>query len=712
MQTLWSRLATQTRLSCGCPSCQIHTAVHGIARRPITAAGKRPKYAYSSTLWYSGIFAAAATTDALVKQRRREQWDKAIAEVKQEINEEEVRDGRLDAERVEGEQIRVENAEAEALFENETYVTHKPIWPANTGAPLIRHNLPPQSIYASEDVQERAERRLWTPKKLRITELTVDRLVLRMLLYLDDIGQLEEVVDSVPESFHPLLQASRRGLEMFLSRTESKLRAVRASDQFLTTHPYLSNYVHPHSAKYFQDPNGAHLSTSSEQLEAMESLLSHLDSNHTQPLSDTLVKICYNLSISTAPPSLTVWNSLLKHLTRRSDAKEPVDLIIDCIHKSNVRMNEETLIHVLDHCIASDDAPAFTRFIGMMRGDHGGLMLARPDISITERGGASRLIRLSEEKVIQNPYPNPKVFEVVTSGVLHFAGFEAALRICQDMGEQGWGLAVRGLIPLLSDCVRRSDWESGAAVWRQVYLLKDKSNRDGKPERIPRLAYVEALKMCLGTKDEELFRKTMGQARRDKWDRERLLEQMKEQETKPLRRMYDASPRNKDNVVSEGRASSLLMALSHTEPFEPKTRGNTSSVHNLLSSAKINPMVLPDAEFQDASSILNTVLSNAGFKKREERPKEQNAAKSMPLPGTGWGKPVTTTVNSNSTLQGAVHQVQETTTAATAAYTTQISKHRMLEREHLTGGFAATEELDEYEAGERPMALNANTAVR
>lgn len=705
MQTLWSRLATQTRLSCGCPSCQIHTAVHSIARRPITAAGKRPKYAYSSTLWYSGIFAAAATTDALVKQRRRDQWDKAIAEVKQEINEDEVQEGRLDAEVVEEEGMRLEEAGPEALFEDETYVSHKPIWPANTGEPLVRHNLPPQSIYASEDVQERAARKLWTPKKLRITELTVDRLVLRMLLYLDDIGRLEEVVDSVPTTFHPLLQTSRKELELFLKRTETKLRAVRASDQFLTTRPYLSNYVHPHSAKYGQDPDGAHLSTSAEQLEAMNSVLSHLDSKHSGALSNTLVKICYNLSISTAPPTLSVWNSLLKHLMRESDAKKPVDLIIDCIHKANVRMNEETLIHVLEHCIATDDGPAFTRFVGMMRGDHGGLMLARPDITITERGGASRLIRLSEEKVIQNPYPTPKVFEVLTSGVLHFAGFEAALGICQDMGEQGWGLAIRGLIPLLTECVQRSDWESGAAVWRQVNLLKDKSKRDGRPERIPRLAYVEALKICLGTKDEELFRKTMGQARRDKWDRERLLEQMKEQGTKPLRRMYDASRRSEDNVESEGRASPLLMALTNAELVEPKTRGNTSSVHSLPSGAEFNPN-------EDASSILATVLSNAGFMKSEEVPVEQNAVESMPLPGTEWSRNVMTSIHPKPTLPEAANQAQEPTAAATTAYTTQISKSRMLEREHLTGGFAATEELDEYEAGERPMALNANTAVR
>ena len=48
-----------------------------------------PRYWTSSTIWYSGIFAAAATLDAGVKIQRREKWDMAIAEVKQELNQQE-----------------------------------------------------------------------------------------------------------------------------------------------------------------------------------------------------------------------------------------------------------------------------------------------------------------------------------------------------------------------------------------------------------------------------------------------------------------------------------------------------------------------------------------------------------------------------------------------------------------------------------------------
>jgi hypothetical protein len=44
-----------------------------------------PKYLYSSTLFYSGIFAAATTWDAVGKKQRREQWDRAISDLRQEI---------------------------------------------------------------------------------------------------------------------------------------------------------------------------------------------------------------------------------------------------------------------------------------------------------------------------------------------------------------------------------------------------------------------------------------------------------------------------------------------------------------------------------------------------------------------------------------------------------------------------------------------------
>ena len=90
MQTLWSRIAQSGAAgsACKCPQCL--TFAGGLTRRVGAGASRRtPKYLTSSTLWYSGIFAAAATLDAGAKVRRREKWDRAIAEVRQELGKEE-----------------------------------------------------------------------------------------------------------------------------------------------------------------------------------------------------------------------------------------------------------------------------------------------------------------------------------------------------------------------------------------------------------------------------------------------------------------------------------------------------------------------------------------------------------------------------------------------------------------------------------------------
>ena len=93
MQTIWSRIAqggssAAGSSACKCPQCL--TFAGGLTRRVGAGATRqKPKYLTSSTLWYSGIFAAAATLDAGAKLRRREKWDRAIAEVREELGKDE-----------------------------------------------------------------------------------------------------------------------------------------------------------------------------------------------------------------------------------------------------------------------------------------------------------------------------------------------------------------------------------------------------------------------------------------------------------------------------------------------------------------------------------------------------------------------------------------------------------------------------------------------
>lgn len=764
MQALWSRIATQTRISCRCPSCQYHTA-HGVARRPITAAGKRPKYAYSSTLFYSGIFAAAATTDAANKQRRRDRWDKAIAEVKQEIGEKEEDSARhealdgqkmaIDAESLNAEVPRLEEEEAslgretrlhtkdrtspsaddqlqyqrqeqeqpEALLHNpHGYSSYTPLWPANTGAPLVVHNLPPQSEYALEHRRQRALHRLWTPKKLRYTELSIDRLVLRLLLAIDNPSQY---LASVPDSFQSLVSTSRNELKRLLRETEAQLRATHLADHYLTSLPSPSvdifTRLHPQTAKYTQNIDNSHLDTSEHLATSLESVFrSHkatiknpdiLETNESL-LPTTLLKVAYNLSVSPAPPTLAVWTVLLRNLPMISSVEAPFSsleqtarnhwsekpishgltptfvaktnqphplatpssIIIDCVFNTNTRLNEVALSAVLNHLASTSNGPAFIKVARAMKGEMGGLALARQDITVTETGGMSRLIRLESGKVIQNPYPTPKVFESLIKGVLHFAGFEAALGVCAEMGGSGWGLSIRGLLPLLTDCVGRGDWRSGEAVWRQMELLQIKSRRDGQGERVPRQAYVEALRMWLGKGEIDGFWETLRAGERDRWVKEELIRRVKRAETVDVSGPEGPLARpgrlHQGTMTSEAPEEKLMNEI--VEQVAEATVSTTSS--NLYTSTPNQPTPLdPEAEVATFTPVAEHVEPYA-------------------LP-----------------ILRALHKerLEDDTGPRTDTHENLGQETQQLSREHLDGAVAGTPELDDYEEGERPMCMGA-----
>ena len=636
-----------------------------MSRRPITAAGKRPRYSYSSTLFYSGIFAAAATTDAASKQKRRQRWEKAIAEVREEIGGEEnlpqshsqaeeqkrefAKDHVVDEPEAEGRvwtqsrlSIAREDAEPEALYEDAT-TTYTTGFPTNTGAPLVRHNLPPQSEHAPLHYRDRALRRRWTPKKLRTTELSVDRMILRIILFLDDTRQLAAAIPSAPASLQPLLRTPRPQLEELLKLTEHRLFSLWAADPWLTTHPDnldLITPIHAHSAQFVQhESDDSHIYTSDAlRISINEIFRARSTASQTPPLAETLLKLCHNLSVSPAPPLLSVWNTLLRNLSSPSICSPlPASFVIEAIRSAHIRVNEDTLIAVLNHCITTSKSHLFTKVVRLMNGQHGGWALARPDINITATGGADRLVRISEDKVVQNPYPTPRVFETLIKGVLHFAGFDAALGVCRDMGFRGWGLSIRGLVPLLRDCVKREDWERGEGVWKQILVLREKSRRDGRSEALPLGALVEALKMTEAQKKGVEFFEIVDLAKAGGWEKDELLKRVRE------------------SKVVEG-------------------------------VAKIRK-VIPE---KDVVSGFRRVRAG-----REENSEQANAElrRTTPAGAQQSGK----IVEEELDIPQPPRMQQPLSKASPAL---------PVERGHLEGDFMATTELDEYEARERPMSLS------
>jgi hypothetical protein len=644
MQTIWSRIAQGSAAgsACKCPQCL--TFAGGLTRRVGAGATRqKPKYLTSSTLWYSGIFAAAATLDAGAKLRRREKWDRAIAEVKQELGKEEkvglTEDHLKTVEVTEEEETVLYSPDVlDEAFEELEPTFRDQRWPSNTGPPLVTRNLAPESIYARRGRREKVETRRWSRKKLETISLSVDLMQLRIMIALINGGASDEAAIAVPEDFATNLLRTKEALHAHKQTLKHDLGRVRLSNNDLEdyerTSPHLPLNVFNTTEA---DEDGLHTVHTPRELNiALQSLLKqHKRQRISTPT--LLARICYNLSASPLPPNLDTYNTLLLGL---SAAEQPhiVTHVIRSMKQCNLRPNETSIAAILNHYTVTDDAASFVHFVETMRGKHLGLALARPDVRITAVSNG-RLVPKGDDptKIIQLPYPTPKVFAALISGVTKFGGFDTALGVCKNMGEEGWGLCMSGLAPLLQDCADRRDWEAGLSVWDQVQQLKARSKRQnsnqdrGGHERVPMRVYAAMLRLCLGKGEKKVYEEVWDEATRAHRASVHVIARMVKDQ------MGLASQPAADEVESAVLADDDLQANQATEERSIPVQPGTGA-----------------AKFYPPSSIL-----------RELRDSQRGPMESRPV----------------------------------AAPQTELL------REHLYGSLPASDELEQYEVAERPMYL-------
>ncbi|KAI5203974.1 hypothetical protein E4T39_03942 [Aureobasidium subglaciale] len=527
MQALWSRIA-QTGLGCHCPSC-VSAGASGIARRTGNAAGRRPvRWALSSTFVYSGIFAAAATTDAGFKQKRREQWDRAIADIKHDLDQPALETPEVEHKPDQAKKEDEETVRWKPLFDELQQAILEgpqfgegPVWPANTGAGLKRGCLPPTSIYAGTLSRRRARDSRWSTKKTRTSELAVDKLILRTLLHLESLGSRKHITNAVSDSCLGLFGASTSHLKaLLLFTTEQHNEAYNFPDP--NAHPDDLPRQHKYGVTYKQDEAGEFHGIAEELDSALAQLFKKTKSGQLS-YHDLIAKIAYNLYISPVAPSLDCWNTLLCGFMDCEDA-HMANLTIHAIRNANVRRNEITLKETLKYYIMVNSRPGFSKFVDRMRGLRGGLSLAKPGIWVTDLGRPRLMVDEVTKKVYQKPYPNPGVFEVLIQGVLHFVGFDAALRVCKDMGNNGWGLSTRGLTSLLDDRARNADYEAGCQIWDLIKSLQKESYMARQPEKLFAQTYSAMLRLCSACNQMTRFEEILREARAAKYAHQELLD--------------------------------------------------------------------------------------------------------------------------------------------------------------------------------------------
>lgn len=525
MQTIWTRVA-QVRATCHCPQCLPSTSA--VARRATATATRRaPRFWTSSTVWYSGIFAVAATLDLGVKQQRRDQWNQAIADVKQDL----ARTDDVDANREFLDSLEQETVASQEMRENldsSPLRPRMPEWPASLGQGRWESKLPPQSIYTDNRKKTKHLLDRWHPKKMERVQLSIDALQLGFFMELHRHGWHEEAAEAVPAWYaehilQPLVVTRNiskqkhmdldavfrmKGKYSFGGEDEQAGNTEFASWERSMGDVPLCNYV--------QDELGDFHNTAYDLNDSLRDLF-NLGRRRVLSQPAVLAKVYHNLSVSSAPPNIDTYNTLIVGLSDIG-TRRLVEDCIDSLQCAKMRHNEVSLASILNYYTLTGNDVKFQYWVQMMHGHWGGLALAQPGVKINESSQGRLLLRKEDGvKVVQRPSPTPMVFNALINGVIKFSGFETALSVCEAARAEGWGLCINGLHTLLKDCSRRRDWDAGLATWTQIQALRTITEKNFEAGRwkapaIDLPTFASMLQLCTRCNNRTAFQETMEQA--------------------------------------------------------------------------------------------------------------------------------------------------------------------------------------------------------
>ncbi|KAF1939385.1 hypothetical protein EJ02DRAFT_456983 [Clathrospora elynae] len=558
--------ARQNPGTCRCISCV--SSANAVAGRGGRAA-LRGSWAFgtpTSTFVYTTIFAAGLAVDAKVKAARNKQWDQAFEHLREVMDSPTRGEGAKETEAASERRgqhcLTLEHLPSDLNWQAmhrivgmelvDDHVLRKPEmpsqvydvleaawddlrfdsrfpgaqsleWPANTGPDLVPYNLPPQSLWAPDTMRLTAMRRRHTWKKLALQELSTALLV-HNLISRANLPRFSSTASFDLETLSPeihkvssLTEAQGQQARADILESIEKLHKTMVDSPAEDVVKARIHMDHPAIPRYFQDADGDFYGISKQMNEGIKRLLQQKPKGNDQSEALAILKICHNLLVSSASPDLQTFNILLAGF-KRWRRPQLVDDVIASFYVNKIRPNEMTCREILGYYIFEKRPVDFSRFVARMRGVGDALMLANPNITVNE-ASHDRLIRISPDKIYQKVHPTPMVFDSLIGGVMTFAGFDRALDIYYELKADGWGLHVQGLTRLLSDCIRRADWEGAIYLWEEINSIK----ATAKPKDMAK-AYYHMLSLCSITGNTVAFNQILNEVAKGGFDRKSILD--------------------------------------------------------------------------------------------------------------------------------------------------------------------------------------------
>jgi hypothetical protein len=506
MQLFWSRVA-QTRSSCHCTSCL--QAASAIARRTPNAASKRRlQFGDLFTACYSTILGTAVFVDAKVKNKRRNEWDRAIAEAKAGIP--------MD-----------KPGGIERTVPIPDHVQSLPIEETKAGMPMnnpesIERRVPISNYHVQKDGPERIEHTVpvsnhlqdlpiaptwdgtrWIFPPLETQLKTVD-FHLRQSLEVaakKDPQALPSEVEDPNSAREPRSRLHLRKMEEMISKLVSQLLVarlnLRKSNATLSKEPSLLEDT-PLQLTEMSEPMSL-LQASNTQLpqytwpdaisvarerwglnNSLRALFERVEPDCSN-IDVILAKICYNLLVSTAPPSVQTYNILIGNLTRLRLQELTQVVVNSFLSDSRFKPNSVTIQNILNHYTAKKDASGFRDITRRMSAVDQDMRIKRRSLKtlsiprVKQWATANKVIGRNDH-LSQKVHRDSKIFDSLIKGCLTIADIRGAVRHVRAAFREGqlvyWGT----LIDVMEACLRVLDSRASRLLLQALSSLLEEGS--------------------------------------------------------------------------------------------------------------------------------------------------------------------------------------------------------------------------------------------
>lgn len=472
MQALWSR-AGQARSSCRCSSC-LH-ASKAVARRTTTATSRRSfKAGDLVTACYSTVIATAVFVDARVKEDRRKEWDRVIAEAKAGLPTTDIAipqstHGQEQADIVSS---RIKYYRSNIKLRSWKYSTWE--------APRVVGRYVPQSANLKrlnrqlQALKDCSVENVSTPGYLASSppvpdekwtdedEVEPEGLGLREPRDINHLDKMSDTIRHLVEQLllkTGLLSIGKFGLlEPAGTRLgDRQIELVQRVEKLRTGFIYLPAYSWDSMSAIRKQHTSLH--------KALATLCKKATPNQSN-IEMLVSKICYNLLVCTTPPSIDTYNILIREFSRLRQHDLTQSVVDSFFGQSRLRPNETTLKLILEHYIAKRDPQGFQDCINRMRAIDSHMHIESKNLNQL-RFPAVREWALTNKVCHRGAYlfqkadRTPTIYQALIKGAFELKGLRPTIRYIKAALRDGHSVSSQTIYRVVEACLARMDYRAG-----------------------------------------------------------------------------------------------------------------------------------------------------------------------------------------------------------------------------------------------------------